>query len=56
MDVENTPILRIERLTGRGQASKQAVIELVDSKKLSELPDEYKEQIKIQCKRILENL
>lgn len=56
MDVENAPILRLERLIGRGRASKEAVIELVDSKKLSELPDEYKEQIKIQCNRILENL
>jgi len=53
MDVENAPILRVERLSGRGRASKQAVIELVSSKKLSELPEEYKEQIKIQCHRIL---
>jgi len=56
MDVEHAPILRIERLTGRGRASPQAVIELVDSKTLSELPDEYKEQIRSQCHRILENL
>jgi hypothetical protein len=56
MDVENAPILRIERLTGRGRASKQAVIELVSSKKLSELPEEYKNQIRLQCNRILENL
>jgi len=56
MDVENAPILRIEKLTGRGRASKQAVIELVSSKKLTEIPEEYKEQIRIQCNRILENL
>jgi hypothetical protein len=56
MDVENAPILRMEKLSGRGRASKQAVIELVSSKKLSELPEEYKEQIRIQCNRILENL
>jgi len=56
IDVENAPIFRVERMSGRGRASKQAVIELVSSKTLAELPDEYKEQIKIQCNRILKNL
>jgi len=56
MDVENAPILRMERLSGRGRASKQAVIELVSSKRLSDLPEEYKQQIRIQCNHILENL
>jgi hypothetical protein len=56
MDVEHAPLLRLERLTGRGRASKQAIIELVGSKTLSELPEEYKNQIRIQCQKILSKL
>ena len=53
MDVEHAPIWRLEKLSGRGHASHDAVIELVDSKTLAQLPDEYKIQIKIQCQKIL---
>jgi len=56
MDVEHAPIWRLDRLTGRGRGSKDATIELVDSKTLAEVDDDLKEQIRGQCHRILEAL
>lgn len=56
VDVENAPMWRLERLSGAGRASRNAKIELVDSKKLEALPAEMKEQIKRQCRKILEIL
>jgi len=56
MDVEHAPIWRLDRLSGKGRGSKEATIELVDSKTLAELPAELKEQIKSQCYKILEVL
>jgi hypothetical protein len=56
VDLEHDPILRTERLTGAGRGSKNAKIELVDSKTLAELPAEIKTQIKSQCWKILEIL
>ena len=53
IDVEHAPIWRLDRLTGRGRGSKEATIELVDSKTLAELDDGLKEQIKKQCQKIL---
>jgi len=53
VDVEHAPIWRLDRLTGKGRGSKEATIELVDSKTLAELPTELKEQIKSQCEKIL---
>ena len=53
MDVESAPIWRLDRLTGKGRGSREATIELVDSKTLAELPAELKEQIKSQCEKIL---
>lgn len=53
IDVENVPMWRLERLAGKGRGSKEATIELLDSKLLGELPGELKEQIKKQCQRIL---
>ena len=53
MDVESAPIWRLDRLTGKGRGSREATIELVDSKTLAELPTELKEQIKSQCEKIL---
>ena len=53
MDVEHAPIWRLDRLSGKGRGSKEATIELVDSKTLAELPGELKEQIKRQCLKIL---
>lgn len=56
MDVEHAPIWRLDLLTGRGRGSKDATIELVDSKTLAEVDDDLKEQIRRQCHRILEVL
>ena len=56
VNVKTAPLWRVERLSGAGRASRNAKIELVDSKKLGELPPEMKEQIKTQCQKILEIL
>lgn len=56
VDVENAPMWRREVLSGAGRGSKDAKIELTDSKTLAELPAEIKSQIKTQCRRILEIL
>ena len=56
VDVENAPMWRLERLTGAGRGSKDARIEVVDSRKLSELSPELKAQIRQQCHKILEVL
>ena len=56
VDVERAPIWRLDRLTGKGRGSKEATIELVDSKTLAELPGELKEQIRRQCQKILSAL
>ena len=56
VDVENIPMWRLERLSGAGRGSKEAKIELVDSRKLGELPAEFKAQIREQCHRILKIL
>lgn len=53
VDVEHAPIWRLDRLTGKGRGSREATIELVDSKTLAELPAELQEQIKSQCEKIL---
>lgn len=56
VDVETAPLWRVERLSGAGRASRNAKIELIDSRKLGELPPELKEQIRRQCQKILEIL
>ncbi|GAH43607.1 unnamed protein product [marine sediment metagenome] len=56
MELDRAPIWRLDRLTGKGRGSKEATIELVDSKTLAELPAELKEQIERQCHKILEIL
>lgn len=56
MDVESAPIWRLDRLSGKGRGSKEATIELVDSKTLAQLPGELKEQIRRQCHKILDVL
>ena len=56
VDVENNPLWRLERLTGAGRGSRDAKIELLETKKLEELPEDIKEQIRSQCHRILEIL
>ena len=53
IDVENAIMWRLERLSGKGRGSKEATIELIDSKTLSELDDYYKDQIIRQCRKIL---
>lgn len=56
VDLETAPMLRVERLSGAGKASRDAKIELVESRKLGELPPELKTQIRQQCRKILEIL
>ncbi len=56
MDVEHASIWRLDRLSGKGRGSKEATIELVDSKTLAQLPGELKEQISRQCHKILDIL
>jgi len=56
VDPSAAPMMRTERLAGAGRASKEAKIELLDSKGLKDLSEDLKEQIKAQCHRILEAL
>ncbi len=53
IDVESAPIWRLDRLSGKGRGSREATIELVDSKTLGQLPSELREQIRRQCLKIL---
>ncbi len=56
VDVANAALWRLEKLAGAGRGSKDARIELLDSKKLVDLPEETREQIRQQCHKILEVL
>ena len=56
MDVGHAPIWRLDKFSGKGRGSREATIELVDSKTLAELPAELKEQIERQCHKILKIL
>jgi len=56
MDLINARLWRLEKLTPAGRGSKDARIELVDSKTLIELPAEIKLQIISQCQAILKIL
>ena len=56
VEVEVAPMWRLEQLHGAGRGSPNASIELLGIKKLKELPQEYKDQIITQCKRILKEL
>ena len=56
VDLDVAPMWRKERLGGAGRGSSAASINLLDSKKLGELPAELQEQIKGQCLKILEIL
>jgi len=56
VDVAVAPMWRLERLSGAGRGSREAKIEMLDSKKLGDLPADLKEQIRQQCHKILEVL
>lgn len=56
VNLDVAPMWRLERLSGAGRGSRDAKIELINSKKLEDLPEELKEQIKRQCHKILEKL
>ena len=56
MDLEHAPIWRLDKFSGKGRGSREATIELVDSKTLAELPTDVKEQIKSQCQKMLKLL
>lgn len=56
VDPSSAPMWRLERLSGAGRASKEAKIELIDSKGLKDLPEQLRAQIAEQCHRILEVL
>ena len=53
VDVESAPLWRLDRFSGKGRGSREATIELVDSKTLAELPGDLKDQIRQQCQKIL---
>lgn len=53
VDVENGAMLRVEVLKGAGRGSRNASVDLVETKGLRELPEELKAQIKRQAQRIL---
>jgi hypothetical protein len=56
VDPESAPMWRKQSFTGAGRGSKNAKIELLDSKGLKDLPDDIKAQMIEQCHRILEVL
>ena len=56
IDIDNALMWRLEKLTGKGRGSHDATIELLDSKTLSELPEDLKNQIRSQCEKILATL
>lgn len=56
MDLDIAAIWRLEELEPKGRGSKEARIELIDSKRLVELSEDLKSQIKGQCQKILEIL
>ena len=56
MDLDTAPIWRLEKLSGAGRASKNAKIELLETRTLREIAPELKEQIRQQCHKILEIL
>ncbi len=53
VDPATAPMWQLRRLRGAGRGSKDAKIETMDSKALTELPEEIKDQIRSQCYRIL---
>lgn len=56
VDPDAAPMYRVERMIGAGRASKNATIELLESKGLKDLSEDMREQIAAQCHRILEAL
>lgn len=56
VDPASAPMYRLERMTGAGRGSKDAKIELLESKGLKDLPADMREQIAAQCRNILEAL
>lgn len=56
MNLDTAPLWRLERLVPKGRANRDAKIELIDSKTLVELPSDIKDQIKVQCQKILKIL
>jgi len=56
IDLEKAFIWRKEQLKGSGRGSKEAKIEIIEAKRLNELPSELKKQIKDQAEKILKIL
>jgi len=56
VDPSAAPMYRKEKLAGAGRGSKEAKVELLESKGIMALPEALKEQIKEQCHKILEAL
>lgn len=53
VDPATAPMYRLDRLAGAGRGSPKAIVEHLEEKTLSELPEELKEQIRAQSQRIL---
>ena len=56
VDPAKVKVWQLRDLRGAGKGSKNASITMIDSKTLSELPQELKNQVKNQCQRILQAL
>jgi len=53
VDVETVKVWQLKELSGAGRGSKQAKIKLIEAKTLKELPEDLKNQILKQCKKII---
>lgn len=56
VDPGKVRVWQLRNLSGAGKGSKGAKIEIIDSQRLSELPDNLKNDIKKQCQKILQAL
>jgi len=56
VDVEKVKVWQVWELHGAGRGSKEATMEELDYKRLKNLPEQIKTQIKNQCKKIIAEL
>lgn len=53
VDPATATLYRVEKLSGAGRASPDATIETIETRQITEIPEEYRDQIRDQCYRIL---
>lgn len=56
VDPATAPMYRVQRLSGAGRGSPDAIVKTIDSKGLQELPEEMKQQMREQAHKILDVL